>query len=276
LVKRLSACGLSFLLAFALFACASGSGGTEDAGDGEAESTAAVAPQTPRPDRDPESYPVETAPSFEIVQVESLSPEVPFPEGFAYLDTSILLDIRYAGSYNFIGTPIDGYEKPVGILTAEAGAALADANRLAMERGYRLKVYDAYRPYRAHEHFVSWGNDPGDTLMREYFYPDLDKADLFGTYIARYGDPHSSGSTVDLTLVDMKSGLELDMGSHFDLFAPVSQYYSPGIGDVQRANRETLREIMVTAGFVPYDGEWWDFTLAGEPYPNTYFDFPVR
>jgi D-alanyl-D-alanine dipeptidase len=218
----------------------------------------------------------EQAPAPTIVYMEPQSEEVFLPEGFTYLDSSILLEIRYASTFNFIGTVIDGYERPRGIMTVEASAALTNASNLAMEQGYRLKVFDAYRPYRAHEHFVRWGQDLNDTLMQSYFYPGMDKASLFNGYIAFSGDPHSSGSTVDLTLVDMVTGVELDMGTHYDLLGPASQYYSNAISPDQMANRTILRNIMIESGFVPYDGEWWDFTLANEPYPYQYFDFPVR
>jgi len=197
------------------------------------------------------------------------------PEGFSYLDDAIICEIRYATSYNFIGTRIDGYEKPVGIISNEAAQALHVAVQLASERGLRLKAFDAYRPYRAHLHFVRWGNDASDTLMQAEFYPGMTKEDLFRGYIGYYGDPHTRGSTVDVTLVNATNGRELDMGSPFDLFGPISHYYSPDITPEQRANRQALREIMTAAGFVPYDGEWWEFTLAGEPYPHTHFDFPV-
>jgi D-alanyl-D-alanine dipeptidase len=210
-----------------------------------------------------------------VVRVEPQAEGSALPAGFSYIDPSILCEIRYATSFNFVGDPIDGYLKPVGIATDQANAALAKASLLAMDNGLRLKVFDAYRPWQAHEHFIRWGADLGDTRMKAFFYPNTDKSQLFKGYIAYNSDPHSRGSTVDLTLVDMASGAELDMGTHYDLLGPQANYYYSGISDEQRRNRATLREIMLASGFIPYDGEWWDFTLADEPYPSTYFDFPV-
>ena len=144
-----------------------------------------------------------------------------------------------------------------------------------MVQGYRLKVYDAYRPARAVKHFVLWGIEDTDIRMKPYFYPDLEKQELFVKgYIAK-NSSHSKGSTVDLTLFDMKSGKEVDMGSPFDHFSEVSHPDYKGITDEQYENRMTLQKVMIRNGFKPIDCEWWHFTLENEPYPETYFDFPI-
>ncbi len=187
----------------------------------------------------------------------------------------IIQEIRYHSTYNFIGDRIDGYEEPVALLTKEAARALKSVSNEMMVQGYRLKVYDAYRPARAVKHFVLWGIEDTDIRMKPYFYPDLEKQELFAKgYIAK-NSSHSKGSTVDLTLFDMKSGKEVDMGSPFDLFSEVSHPDYKGIADEQYENRMTLQKVMIRNGFKPIDCEWWHFTLENEPYPETYFDFPI-
>lgn len=188
----------------------------------------------------------------------------------------VLLDMRYYGTYNFVGTRIDGYESPCALLTWEAAAALAQVSVDALALGFRLRLYDAYRPRRAVAHFARWAEDLSDTRMKPYFYPDVDKADLFRLgFIARRSG-HSRGSTVDLTLFDMAAGRDLDMGGAFDFFGPRSHPDYPALSPAQRANRDLLRRLMVRRGFCPLSTEWWHFTLENEPYPATYFDFPVN
>ena len=187
----------------------------------------------------------------------------------------IVQEIRYYSTYNFIGDRIDGYEKPCALLTKEAARALKSVAAEVMVQGYRLKVFDAYRPACAVKHFVLWGIEDQDVRMKPYFYPDLEKQELFiKGYIAKQSS-HSRGSTVDLTLLDMKSGKELDMGSPFDFFGPVSHPDYKGITDEQYENRMILQNVMTRNGFKTIDCEWWHFTLEGEPYPDTYFEFPV-
>ena len=187
----------------------------------------------------------------------------------------IIQEIRYHSTYNFIGDRIDGYEEPCALLTIEAARALKNVSNEVNVEGYRLKVFDAYRPARAVKHFVLWGIEDTDLRMKPYFYPDLEKEDLFMKgYIAKQSS-HSRGSTVDLTLLDMKTGKELDMGSPFDLFSPVSHPDYQGITEDQYANRMLLQHVMVRNGFEPLDCEWWHFTLKDEPFPETYFDFPI-
>ena len=187
----------------------------------------------------------------------------------------IIQEIRYHSTYNFIGDRIDGYEEPCALLTIEAARALKKVSNEVNVKGYRLKVFDAYRPARAVKHFVLWGIEDLDLRMKSYFYPDLDKEDLFMKgYIAKKSS-HSRGSTVDLTLLDMKTGKEVDMGSPFDLFSPVSHPDYKGITKDQYANRMLLQQVMIRNGFEPLDCEWWHFTLKDEPFPETYFDFPI-
>ncbi|MBR4321977.1 M15 family metallopeptidase [Treponema sp.] len=187
----------------------------------------------------------------------------------------IIQEIRYFSSYNFIGERISGYEEPCAIVTVEAARALQNVAAELNTQGFRLKIYDAYRPACAVKHFALWGVDDLDQRMKPFFYPDLEKQELFEKgYIAKRSS-HSRGSTVDLTLFDMQSGKEVDMGSPFDLFSQVSHQNYRGISDEQYENRLFLQKAMVKGGFDTLDCEWWHFTLHGEPYPDSYFDFPV-
>ena len=187
----------------------------------------------------------------------------------------IVQEIRYYSTYNFIGDRIDGYEEPCALLTQEAARALKAVASEMIVQGYRLKIFDAYRPACAVRHFVLWGIEDQDIRMKPYFYPDLQKQDLFSKgYVAKQSS-HSRGSTVDLTLLDMRTGKELDMGSPFDLFSPISHPDCRDITEEQYENRMCLQRAMVRGGFIPMDCEWWHFTLKNEPYPDTYFEFPV-
>ncbi len=200
------------------------------------------------------------------------------PSGFVLLADyvpHILQEIRYYSSYNFIGERIDGYEEPCALLSIEAARALKAVSNEVFVQGYRLKVFDAYRPVCAVKQFVLWGIEDQDIRMKPYFYPDLEKQELFSRgYIARQSS-HSRGSALDLTLLDMKTGKELDMGSPFDLFSPISHPDCRDITDEQYENRMILQRSMVRNGFEPFECEWWHFSLVNEPYPDTYFAFPV-
>lgn len=224
----------------------------------------------------------------------------PAPDGFVHLAEAVpdaILEIRYYSTYNFVGDRVDGYEQPVALLTREAAEALKAASDELVGMGYRLKIYDAYRPQRAVAHFVRWAAATDDTRMKAFFYPDLDKSVLFDQGYIAGKSGHSRGSTVDLTLFDMATGREVDMGGTFDWFGieshpdwcgdPVTQEYTgefPGdtppsggrINAVQFRNRMLLRSVMMRHGFKPLDEEWWHFTLVDEPCPDTYFDYPVR
>ncbi|MCR4606381.1 MAG: M15 family metallopeptidase [Oscillospiraceae bacterium] len=200
------------------------------------------------------------------------------PSGFVVLADMvphIVQEIRYYSTYNFIGDRIDGYEEPCALLTKEAARALKGVSNELFVQGYRLKVFDAYRPACAVRQFVLWGIEDTDIRMKPYFYPDLEKQELFSKgYIAKMSS-HSRGSAVDLTLLDMKTGKELDMGSPFDLFSEISHPDSRAVTENQYENRMILRKAMIRNGFEPIDCEWWHFALGNEPFPDTYFEFPV-
>ena len=207
----------------------------------------------------------------------------------------VILEIRYYGTYNFVGSRIDGYEEPTALLTKQAAKALKAVSDDVMKRGYRLKIYDAYRPQKGVDHFVRWASNLNATEMKDYFYPDLDKNVLFEQEYIYERSGHTRGSTIDLTLFDMKTEKELDMGGTFDWFGPESHpdfcgnpetgkytgdnSKSPkgrSITAQQFANRMILRNAMLRHGFKPLDTEWWHFTLKDEPFPDTYFTFPVK
>ena len=186
----------------------------------------------------------------------------------------IIQEIRYHSTYNFIGERINGYEEPCALITIEAARALKGAAAELNAQGFRLKVFDAYRPARAGKQFVLWGLEDLDLRMKPFFYPDLEKHELFEQgYIAKQST-HSRGSSVDLPLLEMETGREVDMGSPFDLFSEISHPDYGGITAEQHDNRMLLQRAMVRNGFKPLDCEWWHFSLEDEPFPDTYFDFP--
>ena len=201
-----------------------------------------------------------------------------------------ILEIRYFSTYNFVGARIDGYEEPVALLTRQAADSLRAASDDLKRLGYCIKIYDAYRPQRGVDHFMRWALDQADTVTKAYFYPRLTKKEVFdGEYVATKSG-HSRGSTVDLTIVDMKTGKEVDMGGTFDWFGieshpdfgggnPETLEFTPtdpNFTSEQFYNRMVLRAAMLRHGFKPLDNEWWHFTLKDEPFPDTYFNFPVR
>jgi len=196
----------------------------------------------------------------------------------------LIVEMRYAGSHNFTGRPVDGYQAPHCLLTREAADALAAVARDVAPHGLAVKVFDCYRPVRAVMNFVRWARDLNDQTAKPEFYPNVDKRTLFRDgYIASHSG-HSRGSTLDLTLArtdgaELESrelDRELDMGTHFDFFSPQSWTADLTISPAQHANRMLLAAAMRRHGFRGYDKEWWHFTLRGEPFPETYFDFPVR
>ncbi|MEV4436506.1 M15 family metallopeptidase [Streptomyces sp. NPDC049555] len=225
------------------------------------------------------------------------------PRGFvalASVDPTILQEMRYITPHNFTGHRVAGYERPRCLLTRPAAEGLHRVQRALLRRGYSLKVYDCYRPQRAVDDFVAWAKDLGDVRMKEEFYPRVDKSRLFddGYIAAKSG--HSRGSTMDLTVVRLPAwptrpyvpgeplvncyapkaarfpDNSVDMGTGFDCFDTLAHTLDPRVTGVQRANRLLLKTAMERAGFVNLPEEWWHFTLRGEPYPQTYFDFPVR
>ena len=220
------------------------------------------------------------------------SPESDGSEHFVRITDVVpdaILEIRYYSTYNFVGERIDGYEQPMAYMTREAADSLRAVSDDLRQHGYRLKIWDTYRPQRAVNHFIRWAENLQDTAMKSIFYPMVDKSLLFeqGYIMKRSG--HSRGSTVDLTLIDAATGKELDMGSPFDWFGTEShpdycgnpetlEYVEEegGLSSVQFYNRLVLRTAMLRHGFMPIDSEWWHFTLANEPFPDTYFDFPIE
>jgi D-alanyl-D-alanine dipeptidase len=218
-----------------------------------------------------------------IYQVEIIHQKkkikTPLPEGFVYLTDvlpDVILDIRYYGTYNFLGVRVDGYEAPVAILTTEAAEALKKANEIIKAQGYVFRVFDAFRPQRSVDHFVRWARDINDTKMQAIFYPDVNKSVLFSEGYISSRSGHSRGSTIDLTLVDIRTGKELDMGSMFDWFGERSAHGAAGLTSEQQQNREILRQAMTSSGFRIYEQEWWHYTLRNEPFPDMFFDFPVK
>jgi D-alanyl-D-alanine dipeptidase len=186
----------------------------------------------------------------------------------------LVVEMRYFGNNNFVGERIDGYQKPVCLLTRQAAAALAKVARDLAPQGLTLKVFDCYRPVRAVNHFLRWARAVEDLRTKQTFYPDMEKRQLFtGGYIATYSG-HSRGSTVDLTLVSGEH--ELDMGTPFDFLSPRSAASDVTVSAEAHVNRALLAKAMRNRGFRPYAKEWWHFTLQGEPFPGSYFDFPVR
>lgn len=199
----------------------------------------------------------------------------------------VILEIRYFGTYNFVGTRIDGYEAPTALLTRQAADSLKAVSDDLKRMGFRLKIYDAYRPQKAVDHFVRWAKDVNDTVMKRYFYPDLTKDVLFPQEYIIERSGHTRGSTLDLTLFDMDKEKEADMGGTFDWFGkeshpdfcgnPDTFEYQPSdsLTAEQFNNRMILRRAMMRHGFKPLHTEWWHFTLEDEPFPDTYFTFPV-
>ena len=188
----------------------------------------------------------------------------------------VILEIRYYSTYNFVGARVDGYERPLALITREAAKSLREVSDELKAKGYRLKIWDAYRPQRAVNHFIRWAEDVQDTAMKAVFYPMVDKSLLFEQGYIYARSSHSRGSTVDLTLLDAATGKELDMGSPFDWFGVESHPDYRCKLYRQSENRLILREAMLRHGFEGIDSEWWHFTLKNEPYPDTYFDFPIE
>ncbi len=200
------------------------------------------------------------------------------PDSFVTIpsDGNLHTEVRYYTANNFVGEPIDGYLAPRIIISEPAYAALLLVAEDLATFGLGLKIFDAYRPQQAVDHFVRWAEDLSDTRMKTQYYPRVDKANLFrdGYIAARSG--HSRGSTVDLTIIDLATETELDMGTSWDFFDLNSWGVSDQVDDAQRANRALLRSVMTKHGFNPLREEWWHFTLSNEPYPNTFFNFPVQ
>jgi len=201
------------------------------------------------------------------------------PKDFVYVTDVVpdaILEVRYYSTYNFVGVRVDDYLSPVAILTREAANALKIASDDLRSQGYAIKVFDAYRPTGAVNHFMRWAADESDVLTKAYFYPDIEKNRIIPEGYVAERSGHSRGSTVDLTIIDMRTGKELDMGTPFDFFGVMSHHGTELISLEQAGNRLILKNAMEKAGFKPYPEEWWHYTLKDEPYPDRYFGFEVR
>lgn len=201
------------------------------------------------------------------------------PEGFVDIEKEIegvVIEARYAGTDNFLGRPVDGYKANKAVISVEAAAKLKLVQAELAEKGLGLKVFDAYRPQRAVDHFMRWIDDKADTTAKDAYYPDVSKKQLVPEgYIAEKSG-HSRGSTIDLTIIRLADGSELDMGSPWDFFGPVSHALNDSIPVEAQQNRLLLRTLMLKHGFAPYEYEWWHFTLKDEPHKDTYFDFVIE
>jgi|TARA_B110000090_G_scaffold53991_1_gene61716 D-alanyl-D-alanine dipeptidase len=216
---------------------------------------------------------------FFTVLISSQISSQTLPKGFSYvseIDATIKKELRYGTSNNFIGKPIDGYLKDSLIISKPAAKALKEIQTKLMLSGLSLKIFDAYRPQQAVDHFVRWAKVMNDTLMKQLYYPDVQKSELFTLGFIASKSGHTRGSTVDLSIVDVKTNKELDMGSSYDFFGEKSHPFYKKITEAQMKNRMLLRTIMIKNGFIPYDNEWWHFTLKDEPYPTTYFNFLIE
>lgn len=206
-------------------------------------------------------------------------PKAGLPEGFVYIDEWIgdcVIDAKYWGTDNFLGRNVEGYERSLVVVTREAAEHCVRAAEILRGQGYIMKIYDAYRPQRAVDDFVRWSADINDIRRKPVHFPHVEKADFFDLgYVAKKSG-HSRGSSVDLTIVDMKTHQELDMGTIFDYMDARSHIAAEGLTGQQENNRLILRNAMTASGFVTYAYEWWHFNLETEPYPDTYFDFPIR
>jgi D-alanyl-D-alanine dipeptidase len=216
---------------------------------------------------------------FFTVLISSQISSQTLPKGFSYvseIDATIKKELRYGTSNNFIGKPIDGYLKDSLIISTPAAKALKEIQTKLMLSGLSLKIFDAYRPQQAVDHFVRWAKVMNDTLMKQLYYPDVQKSELFTLGFIASKSGHTRGSTVDLSIVDVKTNKELDMGSSYDFFGEKSHPFYKKITEAQMKNRMLLRTIMIKNGFIPYDNEWWHFTLKDEPYSTTYFNFLIE
>ena len=216
---------------------------------------------------------------FLVCCIWSCNSQNNLPEGFDYIHNTIpdiQAELRYFGNDNFIGKPIDGYNNNVAIMSTEAIKALKKAQDELKQYNLSIKIFDGYRPQQSVNHFVRWAKQLEDTLNKKKFYPKVKKQHLFQEGYISSKSGHSRGSTLDMTLVDLNTGEELDMGSPWDFFGPESWVANLELTSQQRANRMLLQTIMRKHGFKYYAKEWWHFTLANEPFPDTYFSFPIE
>jgi len=201
------------------------------------------------------------------------------PDGFVQalkIIPDLNVELRYFTTHNFVGDTIDGYNANVLIVTKPTAEALKKVQDELENQNLCLKVYDGYRPQRAVNHFIAWARNLKDTLNKKEFYPFVEKKNLFRDGYIASKSGHSRGSTVDLTIIDGSTLEPLDMGSPYDFFGEPSWVEYQDITDAQKQNRQLLQKVMIKHGFRNYPQEWWHFTLAGEPFPDTYFDFEVE
>lgn len=191
------------------------------------------------------------------------------------IDPTIQQQMAYASTNNFVGRVIPGYQHAECLLTPAAAQALQSAQHDLASTNYGLLVYDCYRPVRAVEYFYTWSLDPNDEINKADYFPRIDKELLFAQGYIALQSGHSRGSTVDLTLIDKTTGVPLDMGTRFDFFGPEAHLDYSHLTKQQQHNRARLNKLMQTHGFIPYEFEWWHFTLRNEPYPNKAFDIPI-
>jgi D-alanyl-D-alanine dipeptidase len=208
--------------------------------------------------------------------------------------------MRYLTNHDFMGRRVPGYRENVCLLTRQAADAVKRVQTAVRAQGYTLKVYDCYRPQRSVDAFVKWGKDLSDQRMKREFYPRVAKKVVFKEGYIATKSGHSRGSTLDLTLVKLPARRQerysrgdrlrdcaaparrrfrdnsIDMGTGYDCFDPLAHPFNARVRGKQRANRLKLREPMIAAGFKGLPTEWWHFTLKDEPYPDTFFDFPVE
>ena len=198
--------------------------------------------------------------------------------GFVYLsdiDSSIIVDLKYYSKKNFTGKFVEGYNSNKAIITKEAAVALSNAQDDLNKIGYSLILYDAYRPQSAVDFFVKWSSNINDTIYKNTYYPNIKKSELFKLGYIAYKSGHSRGSTVDVSLVEIESKKEIDMGTIFDYFGVESHTFYSNLSKKQKSNRLLLYEVMSNNGFKNYTKEWWHFTLKNEPFQK-YFDFPIK
>lgn len=200
------------------------------------------------------------------------------PDGFVIVSNvvpDVIQEIRYYSTYNLIGKRLDSYNAPIAILNKESANALKNAAEDFNSQGYYIKIFDAYRPQTAVNNFISWAKNINDTKMKNIFYPNVNKKELFSLGYIAEKSAHSRGSALDMTLIDMKSGKEIDAGSPYDFFDEISHHGTDKITEEQDKNRLIIKNTMERNGFSAYPNEWWHYTLNNEPYPDTYFDFPI-
>ena len=210
---------------------------------------------------------------------EAPSPEMDFSDFVIINDIipEIITELRYYSSFNFVGEHIDGYEEPVALMTKEAVENLKNVSKyFNEEKNMTIKIWDSYRPQRAVDHFIKWAKEENDIKMEPYFYPDLTKKEIFEKEFVATKSGHSRGSTLDMTLVYKINGTNVDFGTGFDYFGEKSFHNYTNLTEFQKENRKLLRTVMEENGFLKLKEEWWHYTLDNEPFPETYFNFPVN